>query len=118
MQKQIQIPSIHPLKGAARALSIDSRYIQNYIYLKQDKPVLGLYTFKLLIPRMDNIKPISPKRPQKIEDIDVETKQTIVYPCIFYAAITLGLRLASFSLYLKENRSKPFRASYVFKLVS
>jgi hypothetical protein len=66
------------IKGAARALSIDSRYIQNYIHLKQEKkkkyffsPVLGLYIFKLLIPRVDNIKAISQKRSQKIQVLDV-----------------------------------------------
>lgn len=116
---ETNIDTIYPsIKGAARALSIDSRYIQNYIYLKQDKPVLGLYTFKLLIPPMDNIKAINQKRSQKIQVLDVKTKQTIVYPSISSAARSLGLRQASISLYLKENRSKPFRASYVFKLVS
>jgi len=36
------------IKGAARALKIDSKYIQHYIYLNQDKPVLGKYTFKIV----------------------------------------------------------------------
>ena len=31
----------HAIKAAARALGIDRRYIENYIYLKQDKPVLA-----------------------------------------------------------------------------
>lgn len=31
----------HAIKAAARALSIDKRYIEHYIYLNQDKPVLG-----------------------------------------------------------------------------
>jgi hypothetical protein len=38
----------HAIRAAARALSIDRRYIEHYIYLKQDKPVLGRYTFKLV----------------------------------------------------------------------
>ena len=38
----------HAIKAAARALSVDRRYIENYIYLKQDTPVLGKYTFKLV----------------------------------------------------------------------
>src|SRR5260370_3830623 len=38
----------HAIKAAARALGIDKRYIEHYIYLNQDKPVLGKYIFKLL----------------------------------------------------------------------
>ncbi|KAK7949978.1 hypothetical protein PG996_016175 (mitochondrion) [Apiospora saccharicola] len=30
----------HAIKAAARALGIDKRYIEHYIYLNQDKPVL------------------------------------------------------------------------------
>jgi hypothetical protein len=37
----------HAIRAAARALDIDKRYIEHFIYLKQDKPVLGRYTFKL-----------------------------------------------------------------------
>jgi GIY-YIG catalytic domain/NUMOD1 domain len=43
------------IRAAARALGIDRRYIENYIYLNQDKPVLGKYTFKL-INSSDKIK--------------------------------------------------------------
>ncbi|PQE22343.1 GIY-YIG endonuclease (mitochondrion) protein [Rutstroemia sp. NJR-2017a BBW] len=32
----------HAIRAAARALDIDKRYIEHYIYLKQDKPVLGV----------------------------------------------------------------------------
>ena len=39
--------SYHAIRAAARALNIDKRYIENYIYLKQDNPVLGKYTFRL-----------------------------------------------------------------------
>jgi hypothetical protein len=38
----------HAIKAAARALSIDKRYIEHYVYLNQAKPVLGKYTFKLI----------------------------------------------------------------------
>lgn len=38
----------HAIRAAARALSIDKRYIEQYVYLNQDKPVLGKYTFKLI----------------------------------------------------------------------
>ena len=36
------------IKAAARALGINKRYIEYYIYLNQVKPVLGRYGFKLL----------------------------------------------------------------------
>lgn len=36
------------IKGAARALSIDRRYIEHYIYLNQDKPILSRYILKLI----------------------------------------------------------------------
>jgi hypothetical protein len=38
----------HAIRAAARALDIDKRYIEHYIYLKQAKPVLGRYIFKLV----------------------------------------------------------------------
>lgn len=38
----------HTIRAAARSLAIDKRYIENYIYLKQGKPVLDRYTFKLI----------------------------------------------------------------------
>ncbi len=37
----------HAIRASARALDIDKRYIEHFIYLGQDKPVLGRYTFKL-----------------------------------------------------------------------
>lgn len=36
--------TFHAIRFAARALSIDKRYIENYVFLNQDKPVLGKYT--------------------------------------------------------------------------
>lgn len=38
----------HATRAAARALDIDKRYIEHYIHLKQEKPVLGRYIFKLV----------------------------------------------------------------------
>lgn len=38
----------HAIRAAALALNIDKRYIEYYIYLKQDKPVIGRYVFKLV----------------------------------------------------------------------
>ena len=45
----------HAIKTAARALDIDKRYIEHYIYLKQDKPVLGRYIFKLVSLNSDEV---------------------------------------------------------------
>ncbi len=36
------------IRSAARALSIYKRYIENYIYLNQEKPVLNKYIFTLV----------------------------------------------------------------------
>lgn len=38
-----------PIRAAARALNIYIKYIEHYIYLKQDKPAKGKYTFKLIL---------------------------------------------------------------------
>ena len=38
--KKNTFTTYHAIKAAARALNIDRRYIEHYIYLKQDKPVL------------------------------------------------------------------------------
>jgi predicted membrane-bound dolichyl-phosphate-mannose-protein mannosyltransferase len=42
------ITKFHAIRAAAKGLGIDKRYIENYIFLNQKKPVLGKYTFKLL----------------------------------------------------------------------
>lgn len=106
------------IKGAARALAIDSRYIQHYIYLNQDKPVLGKYIFKLLSTNIDNTKINIQKTSQKVQVFNVKTKETTEYLSISDAARALGLRQPSISLYIKENRSKPFKGRYTFRLVS
>ncbi|KAJ8133619.1 hypothetical protein O1611_g1 [Lasiodiplodia mahajangana] len=38
----------HAIKSAARNLGIDKRYIEHYVYLNQNKPVLGRYTFRFI----------------------------------------------------------------------
>lgn len=38
----------HTVKAAARALNINFKYILNFFYLNQAKPVLGRYIFKKL----------------------------------------------------------------------
>lgn len=111
----------HAIKAAARALSIDKRYIEHYIYLNQDKPVLGKYTFKLISCDGENLNPFNDpsikvqKTSKKIEVTNVETKEVILYPSIGAAARALGYRQPSISLYLKENRTKPFKGLYYFK---
>lgn len=114
----------HAIRAAARALDIDKRYIEHYIYLKQDKPVLGRYTFKLKLNSDDkSINLIRPsdkkvqKTSMKVEVTNVDTKEVTVYSSITAAAKALGYRQPSISLYLKENRTKPFKGKYLFKLV-
>lgn len=111
----------HAIKAAARALGIDKRYIEHYIYLNQDKPVLGRYTFKILnsdgeSPNLINVKKVQ-KTSMKLEVTNVETKEVRVYPSIGVAARELGYRQPSISLYLKEKRTKPFKGIHLFKLV-
>ena len=61
------------IKAAARALSIDKRYIEHYIYLIQDKPVLGRYTFKLINSNDKKIEKVQ-KTYKKIEVTNTNTK--------------------------------------------
>nr|ATI20588.1 GIY-YIG endonuclease [Ophiognomonia clavigignenti-juglandacearum] len=114
----------HAIKAAARALDIDKRYIEHYIYLKQEKPVLGRYIFKLVnfnsdkqITNLVNYEKIQ-KTSIKVEVTNVDTKKVIIYSSIGAAAKALGYRQPSISLYIKENRTKPFKGKYLFKLVN
>jgi len=115
------ISTYHAIKAAARALDIDKRYIEHYIYLKQDKPVLGRYTFKLNSDHTSTSTNIINEKVQKtskkVEVTNVDTKEVIIYSSITAAARKLGYRQASLSLYLKDNRTKPFKGKYLFKLV-
>jgi len=87
----------HAIKAAARALGIDKRYIEHYIFLNQDKPVLGKYTFKLLDSDGENLTlgQMQPKNSvglstglnvqktsKKVEVTNVETKEVTIYPSI------------------------------------
>lgn len=111
----------HTIKAAARALPIDKRYIEHYVYLNQDKPVLGKYTFKLISCDGENPNSFNDpsikvqKTSKKIEVTNVETQEVTLYPSIGAAARALGYRQASISLYLIENRTKPFKGLYLFK---
>ena len=53
----------------------------------------------------------------KVEVTNVDTKEVTIYPSISAAARVLSYRQPSISLYLKENRNKPFKGKYLFKLV-
>src|SRR3954452_973183 len=99
----------HAIRAAARALGIDKRYIEHYIYLKQDLPVLGRYTFKLNLDTASTnlINQKVQKTSMKVEVTNVDTKEVTIYTSISTAARELGFRQASISLYLKENRTKP-----------
>lgn len=88
----------HAIRAAARALDIDKRYIEHYIYLKQDKPVLGRYIFKLnsdnqsrnLISEKGGLRP--QKTSMKVEVTNVDTKEVTIYSSITAAAKALGWR--------------------------
>src|SRR6185437_6132171 len=58
------------IKAAARALSIDRRYIEHYIYLNQDEPVLGRYTFKLINSNAKKIEQLQ-KNSKKIKELNL-----------------------------------------------
>lgn len=78
----------HAIKAAARALKIDRRYIENYIYLKQDKPVLGRYTFKLDLDdvNINSINKNVQKTSMKVKVTNVDTKEVTIYYSISAAA--------------------------------
>ena len=95
--------------------------------MKQVKPVLGRYTFKLVnlnsvacAEKSTNlVKDASQqKTSMKVEVTNVETKEVTIYSSISAAARALSYRQPSISLYLKENRTKPFKGKYLFKLVN
>jgi hypothetical protein len=121
---EIQTSTIyHAIRAAARALSIDKRYIEHYIYLNQDKPVLDKYTFKLISSNGENFNLFNDpsikiqKTSKKIEVTNVQINKITIYPSIGAAARALGYHQASISLYLKQNRIKPFKGLYLFKYV-
>ena len=55
------------------------------------------------------------KTSKKIEATNVETNEVTLYPSIGAAARALGYHQPSISLYLKENRTKPFKGLYYFR---
>lgn len=121
------ITTYHAIRAAARALSIDKRYIENYIFLNQTRPVLDKYTFKLIsrlcLRNDENTNQFNDSsiKVQKtninIKVTNVKTEEVTLYPSIGAAARALGYRQPSISLYLKENRTKPLKGLYLFERV-
>jgi len=107
------------IKSAAQAslCDIDHRLIKNYIYLNQTKPVKDRYQFKLIGEpkiKMSNVQVNSKKL--EVTDLLNNGVKTI-YPSVSSAAKAIGEHQASISLYLKENRQKPFKGKYYLKLI-
>lgn len=101
----------HAIRAAAKALGLDRRYIENFIYLNQTEPVLGRFTFKLVgKPGLDVIRKQSTSL--AVEVTDLELNQVTTYRSVSLAAKSLGVRQASLSLYLKEGRKSPYRKRY------
>lgn len=111
------ITNYHAIRAAARALAIDKRLIENYIYLNQDKPVLGRYTFKLLDPKKKslNLDIKFNNNSTKLEVTNLEANEVKIYPSIGAAARVLKCHQSSISAYLKANRNNPFKGKYFFK---
>lgn len=111
----------HAIRAAARILGIDKRYIEHYILLNKDKPVFARYTFKLLDSKNKSQNLINVEKvkitSKKVEVTNVDTKEVTIYSSIGAAARALGFRQASISLYLKENRTNPYKGTHYFELV-
>lgn len=91
-------------------------YIENYINLNQIEPVLGRYTFKK-IGKPKEVKTVKQRTSHTVEVTDLVLSKVNIYPSVGSAARVLGVRQASISLYLKENRRNPFKNRYIFKLI-
>lgn len=104
------------IRAAARAIGIDKRYIENYLYLDNKIPVLDKYIFELVKSDKNDTKKIS-KGSIKIKVVNVITNVNTVYNSISEAARDLKIRQAAISLYIKDNRTKPYKGLYLFKLI-
>lgn len=100
----------HAIRAAAKALGLDRRYIENFLYLNQTEPVLGRFTFKLVgKPGLDTIRKQSTSL---AVEVTIFLKLVTTYRSVSLAAKTLGVRQPSLSLYLKEGRKSPYRKRY------
>jgi hypothetical protein len=113
------VTNYQAIRAAARALGLDRKYIEHYIFLNQEKPVMDRYTFKLLKSKTESLN--SDNKVQntsaKLEVTNIETNVIKVYPSIGNTARDLSLRQSSISAYLKANRTKPFKGKFYFILV-
>lgn len=114
------VTEFHSIKGAARKLALDHRYILNYIFLNQTKPIKDRYTVALKL-NPDTLKNISErsillqKSSKKIIVLDLDTNIVEEFLSIGQAARKLGLRQSNISEYLKNlhKRKMPFKNRYV-----
>jgi group I intron endonuclease len=112
-----EVTSYNAIRAAARALGLNKKYIENYIFVNSNQPVLGKYTFKLLNENKNNVTPKIQSTSLKLEVTDIETNNITMYYSIGEAGRALDIRQASISLYLKDKIIKPFRGKYLLKLV-
>ena len=105
----------HAIKAAAKALGIDKRYIEQYIYLNQENPVLDRYIFKLT-ENAERKLPIS-QPAINIAVTDLKLNQKTIYPSIGLAARAIGERQSSISIYLSKERTMPFKQQYIIKKI-
>lgn len=83
----------HAIRAAARALNIDKRYIEHFIYLKESKPFLGRYIFKLVDLNSSASAVTSvQKTSMKVEVTNVDTNEVITYSSIGSAARASNLK--------------------------
>jgi NUMOD1 domain len=113
-----KVYTYNAIRAAAKALNIDKRSIEKYLYLSNMEPVLNRYIFDIINKDKDKIKLNRVQKTSKqLKVVNVKTDEVFVYPSIGSAARVLGLHQASISLYLKERREKPFKDTYLFKLI-
>ena len=106
------ITKYHAINAVARALGINKKEIENYIGLKQVKPVLNKYTFELV---GDTPEKALVQLSTKIEVTDLTLNRKTVYLSIGLAARALGVRQSSISTYFSKGRILPFKKMYLLK---
>lgn len=113
-----QILLFHAVRAAARALNVDRRLIEHHLYINQSKPLLGIYAIELQDVSKNMSSDVHVQvNSKRLELTNVHTNEVRVYPSVSKAARELKLYQASISLYLKENRSNPFKGIYKFRYI-
>lgn len=105
-----EITIYQSIRVAARAIGVNDKIIENYLYVDASKPILDKYLIELL---SRNNKTYLQKTSKDIEVTNVLTGVVKVYPSIGTAAIYLKLHQAPFYLYIKDKRLKPFKDIYI-----